>query len=1123
MGVCILYLHSKYPCFIWFFIWLHFLTYSQHAVAYHEFKRIGVDDGLPNATIYSVAQDKQGFIWLTSTNSGLLRYDGYVFTEFPLLKPNELRQQVSLDVGVLVIDRQSNIWAGTWGYGLSKIDGTTGELSRFVVDNASADSLAGMQIQSLLEDQTGNLWIGTTEGLNRLSPDGVMQRIGGPGSAVVLRQQRIWSLTQTADGKIWIGTSEGLHSWQEGQGLSNVLLPFPQKIAGSRDNEIRALASTEHTIWIGTRHGLMSLDSRDGELSAIPFYTDKPTPIINTMLVDADGQLLLGTYNGLFRVDPQGRMFSPFRLQPSLLPSVNIRSLFLDRTGVLWLGSRESGLYYARHKRSAFSNLTSLLPKIDPEQLNFGVTSVLREEHVLWLGSAEYIYRIDLAKSQMQRYLTAGRVNAIKIAADGQVYIATDVGLFRYRSELDQLEKVVTPFQLAGIKDINIRDLVITEQGQFWFGLWGEGVLYWDPQTATVKSYLQQVLASSVGDAVQGLLVQKGNVWIGTRYSGLFRLDRQTDQLTSSGQLSNAGLVLPSADVQCVEQGPNQSILICTANGLVWYDPIRQQQQVYNRHHGLSGDNIVGAYADQKQNIWLLSAKGLTLKPKGEQRFINFTRLDGLVATELVFKAIFDDKQGLMYLGTIHGLTIVEPSLIWVNDTAPQVAVSNILINNRSLSLQPQRADWPEIQLKHTDSSIEFEFSSLDFHDVSRNHFRYRLKGFDQDWILQTSKRSAYYSNLPAGHYVFELTGSNNHGLFSEDITSVAVEVLPPWWQYRWVQTLGLMLFFVLILAIHQYRLRHIRQINRLLQNSVQERAKAQLILETKVTERTRALEESSLTLSLRTKQLEKSLQDIATTNKELQRLDRLKDEFISTVSHELRTPLTSIRGAVGLVAQQVVKPGSESYQLLLETAVNNCERLSNLINDLLDVQKFEAGKFVLEKRRVEVIEQVQQAIKAMHSYAHKYQVSLQMVAEDHKPLYVLADPLRLRQVLDNLLSNAIKFSHLSGEVTVVVTSNLTEVRVEVQDHGIGISKQFQNRIFDKFTQADASDSRNKDGSGLGLTICKNIIESHQGIIGFESKEHFGSTFWFTLPAVDTELVVSLGAIPAFIAGDKSV
>lgn len=1080
------------------------LSISPYAVAYHDFKRIGVDDGLPNATIYSVAQDRQGYIWLTSTNSGLLRYDGYSFAEFPVLQADEMRHQASLDVGVLLIDRQANIWAGTWGYGLSRIDAQTGQLSRFVTDHRSADTLAGMQIQSLLQDESGHIWIGTTEGLNRLSPEGVMQRIGAPGSAVVLQHQRIWSLAQTADGKVWIGTSEGLHSWQEGEGLSAVILPFPQKSTGSRDNEIRALATTGHTLWLGTRHGLLSLDSRHLELTAVPFFENKPTPIINTMLVDSDGKLLLGTYNGLFRVEPEGRMFSPFRFQHSLLPSVNVRSLFLDRTGVLWLGSRESGLFYARHKRSAFSSLAALLPEEEAEKLNFAVTNVLSDQNVLWLGSAEYVYRVDLRQPKLQRYLTAGRVNSIKATADGEIYMATDVGLFRYLAESDQLEKVVTPFQLAGIKDSNIRDLVITKQGQFWLGLWGEGLLFWDPATATVKSYLQQRLARNVGDAVQGVLVTADDIWIGTRYSGLFRLDQKTGQLKTAEQLQQAGLKLPSADVQCVEQGPQHKLLICTANGLVMYDPIRQQQQIFNRQHGLTGDNIVGAYTDQQQNIWLLSAKGLTLKPAGAERFINFTKLDGLVATELVFKSIFDDQNGQMYVGTINGLAIVEPDFIWVNDIAPKVAVSSILINNQNLPIEPQRSQWPRIQLQPTDSSIEFEFSSLDFHDVSRNQFRYRLKGFEQTWLLQTSKRSAYYSNLPAGNYQFELTGSNNHGLFSSDITTVDIEVLPPWWQKRWVQTLALFVFFIMILAIHQYRLRHIRQINRLLQNSVQERAKAQLILETKVAERTSALEESSLTLSLRTKQLEKSLQEIAKTNKELKRLDRLKDEFISTVSHELRTPLTSIRGAVGLVAQRVVEPDSDSYQLLLETAVNNCERLSHLINDLLDVQKFEAGKFVLEKRRVEVVEQVRLSLEAMHTYGHKYKVRLQLTADEDTPFYVQADPLRLRQVLDNLLSNAIKFSHPAAVVTVRVGRVGQEVRVEVQDQGIGIAEQFQSRIFDKFTQADASDSRNKEGSGLGLTICKKIIESHQGRIGFHSEEQLGSTFWFTLPAADS-------------------
>lgn len=1097
--------------------------------AYHDFRRIGVDDGLPNATIYSVAQDQQGYIWLTSTNLGLLRYDGYGFTEFPLLNAKEHQQVGNQDVGVLLIDNQNNIWAGTWGYGLSRIDGQTGELSRIVVNGDGSTGLAGMHIQTLMQDAQGAIWVGTTTGLNRISPDGHIERIGAPTDKQPLAHQRIWSMTQTIDGIIWVGTAQGLHSYREQSGLSEVMQPYPFAASGSRDNEIRALAAKDNLLWLGSRNGLFKVEHE--RFSLVPFYNGEKPPIINVLRFDVDGSLLLGTYNGLYRVDPVSAKFVHFRKEPSLLPTVNIRSIFLDRTGVLWLGSRESGLYFARHSRSAFSSLAELLPKLPAEQFNFTVTSVFASENKLWLGSADYLYQIDRQRESMQRYATGGRVNAIRRSASGDIFAATDVGLFRFDAKSDALAPVKTPFMLAKSTDGNIRDLLIDESGKFWFGLWGEGVLVWDPATDRVNSYLKTEMQQTVGDAVQAIMLREGKLWVGTRYSGLFQLDAQTGAITAS---ENHGLKLPSNDVQCVEPGPEGSILICTSKGMFRYSPEALTQEHWHSANGLPNDNVVGAYTDAERNIWLLSAKGLTLRPAGTDRFITFTRQDGLVATELVFKSIFDDTTGNLLVGTISGAALVEPKLLWVNDMAPKVAISHILVNNKNLPLHAHTALWPAIKLTPADNSVEFEFASLDYHDVSRNQFKVRLTGFDKDWILQSGKHSAYYSNLPAGEYQFEVKGSNNHGLFSDEVATVKLIVEPPWWQNRPVQAALLLLILALMLGFHQYRLRHIRQINKLLQSSVHERSKAQLILETKVAERTRALEESSLTLSLRTKQLEKSLLEIAKTNKELTRLDKLKDEFISTVSHELRTPLTSIRGAVGLIAQKVVQPESEPYQLLVQTALNNCERLSNLINDLLDVQKFDAGKFVLQLKNIDLQEAVQQAVTAMRPYADKYGVILtagvtalpavtdvvransvittegevdDLVSTDViSPFQVMADPLRLRQVLDNLLSNAVKFSDVGGEVHVRILAESQYLRVEVIDHGIGIPAAFQQRVFEKFSQADASDSRAKEGTGLGLTICKRIIESHQGQIGFHSVEKQGSTFWFRLPRADDML-----------------
>lgn len=1059
------------------------------------FKRIGVDDGLPNATIYSVAQDSDGFIWLSSTNSGLLRYDGYQFAEFQVLTAEEQNTLGSQDVGSLLIDSSQNIWAGTWGYGLSRIDAHTGKLSRFKTDDGDVNSLASMQVQVLFEDNQQNIWIGTTGGLNRMTADGQWQRL--QFSERQLAHNRIWSLSQTQDNTLWIGTSAGLHAWREDSGLSEVLLPFPQ--GSGRDNEIRALFSSGDKLWVGTRQGLFVLDPAKRSFQQAEFFSGRHTPIINVISADQNGMLLVGSYNGLFRVHPQLQQFVKFREQESLLPTVNIRSLFLDRTGVLWLGSRENGLYYTRHSKSAFASIHDLAPQTNPAQFRFTVTAVFADTDAIWLGGAEHLHRFVRSTGQMTSYVTGGRVNAIRRDASGQIYTATDVGLFKVSPDLKTLLPVPEPFQQNPQVAANIRDLTIQSDGSFWIGLWGDGVIQWDPLQQVSTAYLQPEIRHKTGDAVQAMLVDDDFTWVGTRYSGVFRIRHGSGEVEHFSQADSNTLELPSQDVQCLEKGPVGSLLICTQQGLVLYDLQQDSQHLLDVRSGLPSSNIIGAYADQQQNIWLLTSKGLSLKHSDSQRLITFTKQDGLVATEQVFKSFFDDQQGTFYIGSIEGLTVMEPALIWINQIEPKVAVSRILVNNMPLPLQANTARWPEIVLKPSDTSLEFEFASLDFHDPSRNQYQYKLSGFDPDWILQPGRRSAYYSNLPAGEYELELKGSNNHGLYNLVPERVRVRVLPAWWQHSSVQVLGFILTMLLILTFHQYRLRHIQQINKLLQNSVQERAKAQLILETKVTERTRALEESSMTLSLRTRQLEKSLTEIAKANKELKRLDKLKDEFISTVSHELRTPLTSIRGAIGLVAQNAVPIGSDAYRQLVETALQNCERLSQLINDLLDVQKFEAGKFALQLKPVDLADLCRQAVDGIQSYALRYQVAVELQLPAEPAALTQADPLRLRQVLDNLLSNAVKFSAPQQSVILRLVVQSDAIRLEVIDQGQGIPEQFKSRIFEKFSQADASDSRSKEGTGLGLTICKRIIESHGGQIGFDSTEHVGTTFWIRL------------------------
>lgn len=1062
------------------------LVFCASVSAEERFNRLGVDDGLPNATIYSVQQDKAGYLWLGSTNSGLLRFDGYRFDEFQVLTAQELQQHQTPDVGVVLIDKKDNIWAGTWGLGLSRLDTRTQTLHRF----SEVQGLAGNQIQALMLDSQQRLWVGTTSGLSRINTDDSIVNVGGETEAVSLADQRIWSLAQTGDGTVWIGTSAGLHSWREDRGLSKVAQLVTDADSLSRKNEIRALAVLQEQLWVGSRQGLFRYVPEEQRF--IPQPLAQAEPLVNVLFADdEEHQLLIGCYNGLHRLTPGAVTVSDTEQH---LSHVNVRSIMRDRSGVLWLGSRESGLYRNVVSSEAFSDIASISAELS-EQEPFSVTAILKQQNTLWLGSTDALYHIQLSDGQFTRLALNTRVNAIAADSGGLVYIATDAGLYRFTD--DGIEKVDMPFDLTNVSNRNVRDLYIDAKDTLYLGMWGEGVIAWQPAENQVQHWLAELAETSVGNAVQQVFVGTDRqLWVATRYSGLFQIDLPSGKIQQYTTAASSAITLEHNNVQCVSEQAG-ILAICSRDGLILYNRTTAEQKLLGREEGLPSEIILGVVQRQQQ-LWVMTAKGLAHRLSEQQRFSNYNSRDGMASTELNTKAVYAED-GQLFFGSMGGLVVVDPQLLKGNAFIPDPTLSAVVIDHQELLLKPHGQPWPLIKLLPDNHTVNFEFSALDYQDPQRNQFHYKLQGINSEWVLAGARNSAFYANLPVGSYPLWLKASNNHGVFSEPRVVATLQILPRWWQQKWVQYCAIAAVSLLLWLMHIYRMRHIRQVNRLLQSAVDSKAKAQLVLETRVAERTRALEESSVTLSLRTKQLERSLDEQARTNRELKRLDKLKDEFIATVSHELRTPLTAIRGAVGLLAQNVVTPDNPVYAEMLHTAQANSERLAHLINDLLDLQKFAAGTFKLSINKLDVLELAHQAVQVMQPYAKRFKVELTLDAVSPGSYSVNADALRLRQVIDNLVSNAIKFSPEGAMVIVRLSTTDTDVLLEVEDHGCGIPALFQSHIFEKFSQADSSDSRTREGTGLGLAICKKIIENHHGDIGFTSAVGQGTTFWFRL------------------------
>ncbi|WP_170374830.1 sensor histidine kinase [Ruegeria atlantica] len=236
------------------------------------------------------------------------------------------------------------------------------------------------------------------------------------------------------------------------------------------------------------------------------------------------------------------------------------------------------------------------------------------------------------------------------------------------------------------------------------------------------------------------------------------------------------------------------------------------------------------------------------------------------------------------------------------------------------------------------------------------------------------------------------------------------------------------------------------------------------------------------------------------------------KTQFISTVSHELRTPLTSIKGSLDLINTGALGEAPESMQSLIHLAGKNCERLASLINDVLDIQKMEAGEMNYREGTVDVHALIQEAIACNMGYTSAHNVEIVEDLRGNNDLYVKGDASRLLQVLANIISNAAKFSLDGGEITVGCEKVGGNIRLFVKDHGIGIPEGFHDKVFDRFSQIDSSDERHAGGTGLGMHISKEIVEHFGGTIDYRSKLGEGTEFFVMFPAISGHEVGSAGA-----------
>ena len=801
-------------------------------------RHVTARQGLVQDVVNAVAEDRVGFLWFGS-EKGLARYDGLRFETFRP-SPEAPGSLSSEAVTTLLVDSSGALWVGTWGGGLNRLDRATDTFTHLRHRDGDPGTLCDDRVLALFEDRTGTLWVGTASGLDRVDRDTLRVTHYEPATTVVAEgQPAVWSVCEDLFETLWVGTGAGLLRLNR---QSELLVEAGQPVATGKSlprGRVRALAIDRlGRLWVASGSGLRVLDRERGFLppsELIPAAAALDDAAGSTLFTDHSGTLWVGTRNaGLYGLDLGSGRVEHLTHDPSFSGSLghdDIHALFEDHSGVLWIATHGAGIDRLDLKPAKFVSVSDDL--LGERSVPLGrAWSFFEDAHGgLWVGTDRGLIRFDPDGRRFARLklaeprwpgLTDGPVTKlsrgerdevwavvrpdwlVRLSANGQVVQATRLVLGSSTSRDE-----------GGIQDLHPLAggtiLIGTEHGLVAFdSATGSPSLTGDP---------------TGGATVTTLLVDsRGLLWIGTDGQGLLRCTSPSGTCQSLVYQGSSLTSLSHDRVWSLHEDLRGTVWVGTTSGLNRFEPAAGGFTRFQAREGFPSDNVYAIQSDKAGRLWLSTDGGLTRFDPASGRFRTFTSSDGLQANLATPGACFATRDGTVIFGGFDGFSAFDPSRVQPNPNVPRVVIRSFARPDREMRFARPLHELAEIRLAHAENFFSIGFAALDYTDPSRNLYRYRLEGFEPEWVQATAGSPANYTNVPPGRYLFHVVGSNNDGIWNETGATLPVIITPPVWRTWWFRTVAGLALASLAIAAYRARIRHLEGERRKLELLVAER-----------------------------------------------------------------------------------------------------------------------------------------------------------------------------------------------------------------------------------------------------------------------------------------------------------